>query len=63
MLKVFPGNMLDATSYGAFIQENHISKGIIVGDKGFPGFSAHDQLEANPDTTCIPDQPFDFPPK
>ena len=28
--KCFPGNMLDATSYGAFISENKITKGIIV---------------------------------
>ena len=34
--KCFPGNMLDATSYGAFISENKITKGIIVADKGFP---------------------------
>ena len=47
--KCFPGNMLDSTSYSAFIQENHITKGIIVADKGFPESSAHDQFEANPD--------------
>ena len=47
--KCFPGNMLDATSYSAFIRENHITKGIIVGDKGFPESAAHDQFEANPD--------------
>ena len=28
--------MLDVTSYGTFIEENHITQGIIVGDKGFP---------------------------
>ena len=47
--KCFPGNMLDATSYSAFIRENHITKGIIVGDKGFPESAAHDQFEVNPD--------------
>ena len=47
--KCFPGNMLDSTSYSAFIQENHITKGIIVADKGFPESSAHDPFEANPD--------------
>ena len=47
--KCFPGNMLDATSYSAFIRENHITKGIIVGDKGCPESAAHDQFEANPD--------------
>ncbi len=33
--KCFLGNMLDATSYGAFIADNRITKGIIVDDKGF----------------------------
>ena len=47
--KCFPGNMLDATAYGAFIAENKITKGIIVGDKGFPESAAHEQFEANPD--------------
>lgn len=47
--KCFPGNMLDATSYGAFISENGITKGIIVGDKGFPESAAHEQFDANPD--------------
>ena len=45
----FPGNMLDATSYSAFIRENHITKGIIVADKGFPESAAHEQFEANSD--------------
>lgn len=45
----FPGNMLDATSYGAFISGNGITKGIIVADKGFPESTAHEQFEANPD--------------
>ena len=44
----FPGNMLDATAYGAFISENKITKGIIVGDKGFPASAAHEHFEANP---------------
>lgn len=47
--KCFPGNMLDATAYGDFIAENKITKGIIVGDKGFPESAAHEQFEANPD--------------
>ena len=45
----FPGNMLDATSYGAFISNNGITKGIIVADKGFPESTAHEQFEVNPD--------------
>ena len=47
--KCFPGNMLDATSYSEFIRENHITKGIIVADKGFPESAAHDQFESNSD--------------
>lgn len=46
--KCFPGNMLDATSYREFISENRITKGIIVGDKGFPESAAHDHFKANP---------------
>lgn len=34
--KCFPGNMPDSTAYSAFIEENSIEKGILVGDKGFP---------------------------
>ena len=47
--KCFPGNMLDATSYEAFIKENQITKGIIVGDKGFPESAAHEEFESHPD--------------
>lgn len=47
--KCFPGNMLDATSYIAFISENKITKGIIVGDKGFPESAAHEHFEKNED--------------
>ena len=45
--KCFPGNMLDATAYGTFIAENKITKGIIVGDKGFPELAAHEHFVAN----------------
>ena len=47
--KCFPGNMLDATSYSEFIRENHITRGIIVADKGFPESAAHEHFEANAD--------------
>lgn len=47
--KCFPGNMLDATAYGEFISENGITKGIIVGDKGFPESAAHEQFAMHPD--------------
>lgn len=41
--------MLDATAYGAFITENRITKGIIVGDKGFSKSAAHEYFAANDD--------------
>lgn len=47
--KGFPGNMLDATAYKAFIAENGITRGVIVGDKGFPESAARDHFERNPD--------------
>jgi len=47
--KCFPGNMLDLTAYESFIQENGITKGIIVADKGFPASSAQNQFRDNPD--------------
>jgi hypothetical protein len=47
--KCFPGNMLDATSYEAFIKENQITKGIIVGDKGFRNPQPHEEFESHPD--------------
>ena len=47
--KCFPGNMLDVTAYESFISENHITKGIIVCDKGFPSSAAEAQFKANPD--------------
>lgn len=45
----FLGNMLDATSNKAFISQNKITKGIIVGDKGFPESAEHEHFEQNPD--------------
>lgn len=47
--KCYPGNMLDVTAYADFIQENAISKGIIVADKGFPAKAAQKQFDENPD--------------
>lgn len=47
--KCFPGNMLDCTAYDTFISENHILKGIIVGDKGFPSSAAKKQFAENKD--------------
>lgn len=47
--KCFPGNMLDLTAYEAFIEENGITKGMIVADKGFPSSAAEHQFTSNPD--------------
>ena len=47
--KCFPGNMLDATAYEAFIADNDIRNGIIVGDKGFPSSSAKKHFIENED--------------
>lgn len=41
--------MLDATSCEAFIEENQITKGIIVGDKDFPESADHEEFENHPD--------------
>ena len=45
--KVFPGNMIDATSYDAFIRENGIESGLLVDDKGFPPSRIKEVLAAN----------------
>lgn len=45
----FPGNMLDATSYEDFISNNHIQRGIIVADKGFPASGAKSHFDKNPE--------------
>lgn len=34
--QVFPGNCIDASSYTTFINDNKITKGILITDKGFP---------------------------
>ena len=43
------GNMLDLATYDSFIQENGITKGIIVADKGFLASSVQKQFRDNPD--------------
>lgn len=47
--KCFPGNMLDYTAYEAFISENNITRGLIVGDKGFPASAAEAHFAGHPD--------------
>ena len=46
---VYPGNMIDATSYRSFIEGNKLKRGIIVDDKGFPAKSAGSAFGDNPD--------------
>lgn len=46
---VYPGNMIDATSYKYFIERNGLNKGIIVDDKGFPVNSAKEAFDKNPE--------------
>lgn len=45
--KCFPGNMLDVTAYEAFIRENGVTDGILVGDKGFPSSAIEKPLADN----------------
>lgn len=47
--EVFPGNMIDAKAYSAFIRDNHITKGILVDDKGFPPSQIRKELSDSPD--------------
>ena len=47
--KCFPGNMLDITAYESFISENNITRGLIIGDKGFPASAAESHLAGHPD--------------
>ncbi|MCH3918360.1 MAG: transposase [Spirochaetia bacterium] len=47
--EVFPGNSIDASSFSAFINDNNISKGIIVADKGFPVSSIAKDLKSRPE--------------
>ena len=47
--EVFPGNVIDATAYSAFIRDNNLQKGIILSDKGFPPSQIADELKKRPD--------------
>lgn len=47
--KCFPGNMLDYTVYESFISENNITRGLIIGDKGFPASAAESHFAGYPD--------------
>ena len=47
--EVFPGNEPDSTAYPAFIKDNHLNRGLIINDKGFPPSSIEEQLKSRPD--------------
>lgn len=47
--EVFPGNFVDMNAYAPFIEHNHITKGIIVDDKGFPPDKIKEIIKKNPD--------------
>ena len=46
---VFPGNEPDAVSYKEFIKTNNLTKGILVGDKGFPMSNLDETFKKNKD--------------
>ncbi|MBQ0081302.1 MAG: transposase [Alistipes sp.] len=47
--KRYLGNMVDARSYADFLEEYNLTKGLIVGDKGFPMGAATNVFNANKD--------------
>ncbi len=46
--KCYPSNMLDVYAYSNFIEENGVTKGMIIADKGFPSSAASSHFENNP---------------
>lgn len=46
--QVFPGNSIDAVSYKSFVRDNHLRRGIIISDKGFPPNEIREILAKNP---------------
>lgn len=47
--EVFPGNRVDASSYKDFISDNHLTKGVILDDKGFPPSTISQDLKSSPE--------------
>ena len=47
--EVFQGNSIDAHSYSAFIRDNHIERGFILADKGFPHDAAAKEFAEHPE--------------
>jgi hypothetical protein len=48
-MEVFPGNRVDVSSYHDFVTHNHLTKGIILDDKGFPPACISENLHDSPD--------------
>ena len=48
-VEVFPGNRVDASSYKDFITDNHLTKGVILDDKGFPPSTISQDLKNSPE--------------
>ena len=46
--EAFPGNSMDATSFPSFINDNNITEGIIVADKGFPISAIEEDMKGRP---------------
>lgn len=47
--KCFPGNMLDLTAYEEFLEENGVTRGLVVADRGFPSGAAAGHLSRHPE--------------
>ena len=47
--RCFPGNMPDLTAYEEFLEENGVTRGLVVADKGFPSGAAAGRLSRHPE--------------
>ena len=47
--KVVPGNVIDSVAYKDFLEENKVTKGIVLADKGFPHKKAKTVFDRNKD--------------
>ena len=45
--QVFPGNMIDQSTFAKFVDGNNINRGVLIADKGFPIKSVKSLLKAN----------------
>lgn len=51
--KVYAGNVIDEVAYRNFLEENRITRGMIIADKGFPYKKAKDLFSSNRDLHWI----------